>query len=602
MTAFNHSSKFYVRSNLYSALRQFRKANEDINLWVDAVCINQDKNDPKALIEKTAQVARMHEVYSQADSVWVWLGEGTPQTKETFQFLKSILNLNTFEDLIKTKENPDKWYLLVQLMRNQWFSRRWVIQELALAREAVVYWGTSKMMWPDFADAIALAMTKYQEIKDILKLARKKCLIRQDVDIPEPRALGANTLVSASSNLFRRTDDGHIQQHLVDLEFLVSSLFLPFEASEPRDTIYAVLSLSRDTTAQTDMIHRLSWPKALHPPNRTIGSLFSALLSIFHYFLVPTHQDQAPALEEHCMDDRLVPNYGKSLTDVWADFMEYCIERSQSLDILCRPWAPPPRDLTWREALELEKAAFEIKSAQQNTNETSALKGTDAPSVPIELSRTVSKKFDGTLHVKGFKIDTVERATGRVLDGVIPVEGLKFGGWRKHPSTGEYPDRVPDILWRTLVADRDLDGMTAPTWYRRACLECLQHTNADGDLNTKDFKDLDDTPDTMKTFLNRMQAITWCRRFFLTKGKENQAHKSKPWYGLGPRDLAEGDLICILFGCSVPVVLRKVATTECYNFIGECYVHGMMDGESLPPRQRLPLSHPYANVGGFTLV
>jgi hypothetical protein len=59
--------------------------------------------------------------------------------------------------------------------------------------------------------------------------------------------------------------------------------------------------------------------------------------------------------------------------------------------------------------------------------------------------------------------------------------------------------------------------------------------------------------------------------------------------GLVPDYADKGDYICILFGCSVPVVLREVkhvlTSTQDkgthYEFVGECYVHGMMDGEAV---------------------
>jgi hypothetical protein len=57
-------------------------------------------------------------------------------------------------------------------------------------------------------------------------------------------------------------------------------------------------------------------------------------------------------------------------------------------------------------------------------------------------------------------------------------------------------------------------------------------------------------------------------------------------------DAKVDDVICILDGCSVPVVLRPCSrdmgtrTDErgsFYQFVGECYVHGMMDGEAKEP-------------------
>lgn len=62
------------------------------------------------------------------------------------------------------------------------------------------------------------------------------------------QSLGACRLVDVTTNLFRRSDQGIIREHLLTLEELVSSL-PTFEAREAHDTFYAVLSLAKD--AQT---------------------------------------------------------------------------------------------------------------------------------------------------------------------------------------------------------------------------------------------------------------------------------------------------------------------------------------------------------------
>jgi hypothetical protein len=48
-----------------------------------------------------------------------------------------------------------------------------------------------------------------------------------------------------------------------------------------------------------------------------------------------------------------------------------------------------------------------------------------------------------------------------------------------------------------------------------------------------------------------------------------------------PRYALRGDMVCIPFGSKVPFVFRKVEGTEYYLNIGECYVHGAMNGEAL---------------------
>ena len=47
--------------------------------------------------------------------------------------------------------------------------------------------------------------------------------------------------------------------------------------------------------------------------------------------------------------------------------------------------------------------------------------------------------------------------------------------------------------------------------------------------------------------------------------------------GLLPRSARKGDHIFVFPGSSIPFVLRQCS--EGYRILGDCYVHGMMDGE-----------------------
>jgi hypothetical protein len=43
-----------------------------------------------------------------------------------------------------------------------------------------------------------------------------------------------------------------------------------------------------------------------------------------------------------------------------------------------------------------------------------------------------------------------------------------------------------------------------------------------------------------------------------------------------------GDFICILFGCSVPCILRTHPQEDgAFEFIGEAFIYGKMDGEAV---------------------
>ena len=51
--------------------------------------------------------------------------------------------------------------------------------------------------------------------------------------------------------------------------------------------------------------------------------------------------------------------------------------------------------------------------------------------------------------------------------------------------------------------------------------------------------------------------------------------------GLGPQCVTKGDEVVVLFGCRIPVVLRKVVGGEGWVNVGDAYVDGYADGEGV---------------------
>jgi hypothetical protein len=258
--------------------------------------------------------------------------------------------------------------------------------------------------------------------------------------------------------------------------------FLAFEATDPRDTIYAVLSIAKDTSyAMSDLTARTSW--MIKSQQRSNGILTKLGHRLFNYCwqkFFPPH----PSAGIQSRDDiRISPDYGKSIIDVCADFMDYCIETSQSLDILCRHWAPVPHELTTREKLKpgaesikkekmptwipsikghafgapedalngrMNGDSFVGRQERQNQQHYNASAGllpwwkfgkcqkpdnemakhvqiqsllsakavTESPQEAVTCSREPQtqqlRKFDGTLHVKGFSLGEITRRSGRI--------------------------------------------------------------------------------------------------------------------------------------------------------------------------------------------
>lgn len=75
--------------------------------------------------------------------------------------------------------------------------------------------------------------------------------------------------------------------------------------------------------------------------------------------------------------------------------------------------------------------------------------------------------------------------------------------------------------------------------------------------------------DSMKDF-HEACTFAFGRRFGVT---------SRGRFCLIPRKSQPRDSICILYGSSVPFILRKLENG--WENIGECYVHGIMNGEAL---------------------
>lgn len=140
----DNESWFLVRDNLLNALRGLRHKDQPLLLWVDAVCINQDPADEVAKREKQQQVNNMAQIYNSAKSVCIWLGEGTADTDRAMDFVQKVVTDIPGLDKYFMSDNEQwcDWLALRDLLTFKWFSRRWIVQEVALARDATVHCGS----------------------------------------------------------------------------------------------------------------------------------------------------------------------------------------------------------------------------------------------------------------------------------------------------------------------------------------------------------------------------------------------------------------------------------------------------------------------------
>ncbi|KAI1440079.1 HET-domain-containing protein [Annulohypoxylon stygium] len=69
---------------------------------------------------------------------------------------------------------------------------------------------------------------------------------------------------------------------------------------------------------------------------------------------------------------------------------------------------------------------------------------------------------------------------------------------------------------------------------------------------------------------------------FLRVGQASLFWTTHGYLGLGDTDIRSGDIVVVLYGLSIPMVLRRTALF--WRIIGPCFVVGMMDGEALKLR------------------
>lgn len=94
-----------VSVNLEEALREVRDERNDVMLWVDQICINQEDE-----IERGHQVQQMKQIYAEATCVIAWVGPAAHNSDLVLAQLNSIgeeahdetgaLDKKSFEDMI----------------------------------------------------------------------------------------------------------------------------------------------------------------------------------------------------------------------------------------------------------------------------------------------------------------------------------------------------------------------------------------------------------------------------------------------------------------------------------------------------------------------
>lgn len=113
----------------------------DEPLWIDAICIDQSCNS-----ERGHQVQRMGSIYSNAQAVFVWLGDHG-KLAEAFYGWISVAHEKDCPAHLR-----DQWD---KIRYNAFWQRAWIKQEILLAQRVTVVLHGAKIEWTVLGGAIA---------------------------------------------------------------------------------------------------------------------------------------------------------------------------------------------------------------------------------------------------------------------------------------------------------------------------------------------------------------------------------------------------------------------------------------------------------------
>jgi hypothetical protein len=162
--------RFDIRPNLNLALLRLRPATHDLVIWIDAICIDQENTE-----ERNEQVKKMRIIYQQAREVRVWLGEAANSSELSFQFMKDPATLSQLQDStsaiykkFKARQSLPVLYALGDLFGRSYWSRVWIVQEVASAKNITVNCGADEITWLQLLAATRVIQNSYALVAEIL--------------------------------------------------------------------------------------------------------------------------------------------------------------------------------------------------------------------------------------------------------------------------------------------------------------------------------------------------------------------------------------------------------------------------------------------------
>ena len=514
-----NGAEIHITANLAEAIDAIFIFVRERNMmfWADSICINQAD-----VHERSSQVRLMNTIYRSAEMVAIWLGPAAQDSDLAFDKMKEW---KVRFDELKEQFNASEELAVTSISSNDPFFFGPCGSEERKALEALrmicrrPWW---RRAW------IVQEGTIANPARTILFCGSRRIdwtYIRAALQITHHathyqssgRSIDSDEGMASRLDTFRKDREQGAQISLLR----VLNLIRAYECEDPRDKLYSALGMAMDVYG-----------------------------------------------------DDIVPDYTKPSSVVYSDIVRFYISKStdRPLDVLGEVWRSAPGtafehqhdrtlpswtpDWTFRASLYPFEKVLDSDEYGESKNAYNA-SGMSNGQCYIDGSH---------LCLQGSVLDRITRVSS-ICEWNLAARGLDTErSWIPENAgklyfTGETlmeafnHTMVADIGRRNPQSDSDLSRGFAIDW----------------DLVGQDRRYLTAEERRRQSWmLVDTKMATFGRRLFET---------SRGFIGLGPAAAQIDDEICLLLGGQVCYVLRTRKDGH-HEFIGECYVHGMMDGQA----------------------
>jgi hypothetical protein len=511
--------KFGIADNLFNVLGSLRDAAQPVSLWVDAVCINQ--ND---VSERNSQVQKMASIYRSAFEVVGCLGSTRPDFDISFSLLEKLLVDD--EQLYLDDSYVSAWEGLIAMLDKPYWTRVWILQETALNPNVLLKFGSSD---------------KHIAVRDLSEFDN----LRFEV-VSKWRELHPDDVWEGS--MMHHFDA--ISNDVYNMGYLPS--LVPLTADEFQPLLQSQICNGPLATNPLDYVYGI------------IGLFDTPILSV---------------------------DYSISPRQLFLEVIKIVQHRSRKLDFLSWAWGNYAQDISVfanphgipRWGMDFSyRTRFVRPIPLANSSQPQRLIWDTFYHAAGDASQTVDFSLDEeipTFRARGRRLTELD-SVGSIAnfeqdDTVWPADWNAIGSFgnlaaplkqriarsEQHlecwSTASGTPDSAVDIWWRTIFGD---------TLSREARINA-----AEDDRSRIPPKDLAGVEYLCK-YMNEYLQIQVHNGRRMCRTLDGQL-------GLAPPGARPGDAVFALLGGDTLYVMRQ--ELEMWRYVGECYIHGMMDGEAV---------------------